>query len=111
MSKPSNQHYLKAIAAKLRRNEAEKARGDLGKLEELDQTQDLALLRKWAWVITIYGVLFSFVGVPLIIMVVQPFLSEWLSTLIWSFAKASMAISMLMFGTAIYFTTKLQRLD
>ena len=108
---PSNQRYLKAIAAKLRRKEAEQARGDLSRLQELDQTQDIALLRKWAWVSTIYGAIFSFIGIPMIITVAQPFLSEMLSNFIWIFAKIAMALSMLMFGTSIYFTTKLQQLD
>lgn len=111
MTQRSTQHYLKAIASKLRKREAEKARGDILKLQELDQTQDIAILRKWAWVSAIYGALFSFVGIPLAITVFQPFLPDMLSTFVWIFAKTSMALSMLMFGTAIYLTTKLQRLD
>lgn len=111
MTQAPKQRYLKTIAAKLRQKEAEKSRGDLSKLQELDQTQDIAILRKWAWISTIYGAIFSFFGIPLIIMVVQPFLPEMLCTFIWCFAKVSMAVSMLMFGTSIYLTTKLQRLD
>lgn len=111
MTRPSTQHYLKRIAAKLRQREAEKARGDILKLQELDQTQDIAILRKWAWIFAIYGALFSFIAIPLAITMFQPFLPEALSNFIWFFAKSSMAISMLLFGTAIYCTTKLQTLE
>lgn len=96
--------YLREIVRRLRQKEAEKARGDLEKLDELEQIQDNILLRKWAWISTIYGAIFSFLLVPLLISVLQPFLPDFLNSCLWIIAKVSMAISLLMFGTAIYFT-------
>ena len=101
----STNRYLQKIAARLRQKEAENARGDLNKLEQLDQTQDAALLRKWVWIYSIYFAIFSFIVVPLLITVFQRWLPEMVNTLVWIFAKLTMALSLFLFGTAIYFTT------
>ena len=99
--------YLKEVVKRLRRHEAEMARGDIGRLEELEQTTDSTLLRKWGWISTLCGAFFSFVLLPFTIGVVQPFLPEWGNSLLWAIAKVSMGMSLLMLLASIYFTVGL----
>lgn len=103
----SKERYLKEVAQKLRQVEAERIRGDLIKLEELEHTTDATLLRKWGWISAIVGAIFSFFILPLIIGLVQHFLSEWLSQFLWAIAKVSMGMSLLMFAASVYITIKL----
>ncbi|MBX9685930.1 MAG: hypothetical protein K2X27_04460 [Candidatus Obscuribacterales bacterium] len=100
----SKEEYFKLLATRLRQIEAERARGDMAKLEDLEQTTDATLLRKWTLVSAIVGAAGSFFLMPLLISVVQPFIPEWADTLLWSIAKVSMGLALLMFGAAIYFT-------
>ncbi len=100
----SGKEYLKEVAKVLRQREAETARGDLARLEYLENTTDEMLLRKWGWISTIVGAIASFFLLPLFIGLIQHFLPEWLSLLLWSLAKVSMGICLLMFAVTIYFT-------
>lgn len=96
--------YLKEVVKRLRRHEAEMARGDISRLEELEQTTDSTILRKWGWISTLTGAFFSFIILPFTIGVVQAFLPEWGSNLLWAIAKVSMGLSLLMLLASIYFT-------
>lgn len=106
MNQPGQQPYLREIARRLRQFEAEKARGDLSKLEELDQLPDIILLRKWAWMCSIVFCGFAFLAMPLIISIFQPFMPEGLNTFVWAFAKTAMATALLLLGTTVYLTIK-----
>lgn len=96
--------YIKEVASKLRRYEAERIRGDLARLEELEHTTDLTLVRKWGWVSAIVGAGFSFILLPFITGIVQHYVPDWVGTLLWSIVKVSMGMTLLMLGVTIYFT-------
>lgn len=100
--------YLKEVVKVLRQKEAEMARGNIAKLEDLEQTTDATLLRKWGWISTLLGAGFSFLILPFSIGILQTFVPEWASLLLWSIAKVSMAMSLLMLGASIYFTVCLK---
>ncbi len=104
----SFKQYLKDVASQLRQHEAERARGDLHCLEDLEHTTDATLLRKWGWISTIVGTAFSFLVLPLAIGLIQRHIPEWLNLLLWAVAKTSMGMSMLMFAASVYFTVGLQ---
>lgn len=92
------------VAAKLRKIECERARGNLALLEQVEQTPDASLLQKWGWITTICLSLLSFFGMPLFIGVVQSFLPAALASLVWTVTKGLMGMSLLMFAFSIYFT-------
>lgn len=98
------EHYLKEVATRLRQHEAERIRGDLALLEELEHTTDMTLLRKWGWISSIIGAIGSFVAFPLLLGVIQHFLPEWLGNTLWTIAKVAMGLSLLMFAASVYFT-------
>ncbi len=104
----SFQLYLKDVAVILRKHEAEKVRGDLKCLENLEHTTDATLLRKWGWISTIVGTIFSFLVLPIIIGLIQRHIPDWLNLLLWAIAKTSMGMSMLMFAASVYFTVGLR---
>lgn len=98
------ENHLKQVAQLVREKEAYMRRGDLAALQELDELTDEYLLRKWAWVAAIVGVIASFAVVPLVLGVIGGFLPVFVRELFWAFAKVSMGVSLLMFCAAIYFT-------
>ena len=96
--------YIKDAAIFLRKYEAERLRGNIAQLEDLENTSDIALVRKWAWISAICGALFSFLAMPLLLGLVQSLLPFMLTQFLWAFVKVSMGMSLLMFAAAIYFT-------
>ncbi len=96
--------YLKEVAGRLRQAEAERARGDLARLEELEHTSDMTLVKKWGWISVIVGAAFSFVVLPFIVGIAQHYVPDWIGTLLWSVIKVSMGMTLLMLGVTIYFT-------
>lgn len=105
MSKPFSLFALKKDAVGyIRQMEAELSRGDRVKLETLDRTTDQTLLRKWCWIFTIVGIIFSFGALPLLVGIVQIFSPPIVRSFLWICIKICMGACLLMFGTAIYFT-------
>lgn len=100
----SLEEYLIEVAKRLRQHEAERARGNLTQLEELEHTTDATLLRKWGWLSTIIGAVFSFLLLPFVLGIIQPFVPEMLSLFLWAVVKVSMGMSLLMLAVSIYFT-------
>ena len=100
----SLEQYMKEVAGKLRQHEAERIRGDLTLLEELENTTDLALLRKWGWISSIIGAGVAFIAMPFVIGLLQHFLPDWIGSLLWATTKVAMGLSLLMFGMSVYFT-------
>lgn len=96
--------YIHDMASYLRKYEAERLRGNLTQLEDLENTSDTALLRKWAWISSICGALFSFFGMPLLLGLLQSLLPFYVGQFLWAFVKVSMGMSLLMFAASIYFT-------
>lgn len=96
--------YLHDVAQKLRQHESERARGNLSLLEHVEHTSDETLLRKWGWISTIVGAIFSFLVMPFAISILQPFVPELFDKILWAVAKVSMGMSLLMFAASIYFT-------
>ena len=101
---PPVDSYAKRLAVRLRQLEAERARGNLAQLEELEHTTDITLLKKWGWITTMAGAGVSFIALPFIIGVVQHFLPEIICQFLWAFVKLAMGMSLLMFAASIYFT-------
>lgn len=97
-------NYLKEVAGRLRQAEAERARGDLARLEELEHTSDMTLVKKWGWISVIVGAGFCFVLFPFVVGILQHYVPDWVGTFLWSVIKVSMGMTLLMLGVTIYFT-------
>jgi hypothetical protein len=95
---------MRKAAVYLREREANLARGQLTKLQALENVSDLDLLRKWAWMSAIFLAVGSFLGAPILLMAVGFILPFILSQLLWILAKIAMALTCAMLGTAIYLT-------
>lgn len=100
----SIQQYKVDLAGFLRTKEAEMARGNLSRLEQLESTTDEYLLKKWTWVSAISGAGFSFFVCPFLLSLITPLLPQLLSELLWAVAKVCMGMCLLMFCAAIYCT-------
>jgi hypothetical protein len=96
--------YFKQVATHLRASEANFCRGQPDLLSRLDQTTDLDLMTKWAWKSAIVGTIFSFVGLPFVLALLNSFLPSILLEILWIIVKFSMAAACAMFGLAAYFT-------
>lgn len=100
----SMQTYIGRVAGELRRREAEMHRGNIARLEALEQTSDRGLICKWGWISSACGAVFSFLVLPIFIGIFQSLVPGWACLLLWSFAKVSMALVLLMFLVSLYFT-------
>ncbi|MBY0356391.1 MAG: hypothetical protein K2W82_00200 [Candidatus Obscuribacterales bacterium] len=104
MVRISLNEYQKHLVGFIRRREAELSRGDISKLESLDRTSDDMLLRKWSWLSTIVCAAFSFLLMPFIISLIQRLIPNILYQMLWLITKTSMAVSLVVFAAAVYFT-------
>lgn len=100
----SLQTYKQEIIKFIREKEAEMSRGNISKLEALEKSTDEILLKKWAWLSAIVGVIFSFIFLPFLISIMHMFLPAVLLQVLWFCTRACMGMSLLMFGAATYFT-------
>lgn len=98
--------YLDTVATHLRQREAHMRRGDLAKLDALEEITDEDLLRKWSWMSAIAGLGVCFFIVPFVLSIINRYLPSILAHLLWSIVLVSMLVVMGMFGAAIYLTVK-----
>lgn len=98
------QEQLNHLALIIRQHEANQARGQLERLDQLQATSDQYLLLKWSWLFTICGSLISFIILPVVASFTHIFRSELLFQLAWTLTKICMGISLLMLLIAIKFT-------
>lgn len=104
MNNEALEDYKRRVAHYLRQREAGMARGQLDRLNALDQVTDEDLLRKWSWMSAIAGIVFAFFGLPLGINVVGIFLPFELVQFLWAVDKVCMALTIAMFCVAAYLT-------
>ena len=102
----SIKEYLNMVAMRLRQREAHMRRGNVAKLEDLEETSDEELLKKWSWMSAIAGLIVCFFIVPFVLSIINRFLPPILAHLLWSLALVSMVVVMAMFAAAIYLTVK-----
>lgn len=96
--------HKRQVAIYLREKEAHMCRGQIDRLNALDQMSDKELLVRWSWRSAILGAIIAFLGGPLLINIVRLFLPELLLKLVWALIQVSMVLSMMMLGTAMYLT-------
>jgi uncharacterized membrane protein len=97
---------LQTLVIRLRQHEANKLRGDVAKLQDLEEMTDEELLKKWSWMCSIAGLIVCYFIVPFVLSIINRFLPAILAHLLWAVALASMFAVMAMFGCAIYLTVK-----
>lgn len=98
------QTYSARAAIYLRGQEADALRGQPERLHELELVTDLDLLKKHTWKLAIKSALASFFVAPLSVMVLQTFLPEILSHILWFLVKLAMAGTGVLFALAAYYT-------
>jgi uncharacterized membrane protein len=105
MSNTNLGHDSKALVSSwLRSLEVRTAGGDENKLQEIAVMSDDETIRKWLWTATIYGAPATFIALPIFLGLLQIVFSGFIMGILWFFAKLAMAIVLLIFGAAIYFT-------
>lgn len=98
--------YKRRLAQYLRQQEAGHFRGQMSRLDALDEVTDEDLLRKWAWLFAICSCLFAFLGLPMAINVFRAFMPYELAQFLWLVDKVSMFVSMGMFAIALFLTVR-----
>lgn len=104
MNKEQLEDYKRKVAHYLREREAGMYRGQLDRLSALDLASDEDLIRKWSWKSAIVGIIASFAALPLGINVIGIFLPFELVQFLWAIDKVCMALTIVMFCVALYFT-------
>ena len=79
------------------------------KLAELAETPDDFLLKKWVWTVCLLGGPAIFVGVPLLLCVLGIFTPAPIMDFFWFFTKIGMALVLLLFCLAVFFTLRSSR--
>lgn len=105
---PDLSQYKSRLLVLIRQQEARKALGDTEKLEELAETSDDFLLKKYIWTICLLGGPAVFVAMPLLLCVLGIFTPAPIMEFFWFFTKVGMAIVLLVFCLAVFFTLRVR---
>lgn len=105
---PDLSQYKSQLLVLIRQQEARKALGDVEKLEELAQTSDDFLLKKYIWTICLLGGPAVFVAMPLLLSVLGIFTPAPVMDFFWFFTKVVMAIVLVVFCLAVFFTLRVR---
>ncbi|MFA6211987.1 MAG: hypothetical protein WCT03_24495 [Candidatus Obscuribacterales bacterium] len=105
---PDLSQYKSRLLVLIREQEARKALGDVEKLEELAETSDDFLLKKYIWTICLLGGPAAFVAMPLLLCVLGIFTPAPVMEFFWFFTKVGMAIVLLVFCLAVFFTLRVR---
>lgn len=103
---PDLSQYRTKLMLLIRRQEALKLQGDVAKLSELAETPDDFLLKKWVWTVCLLGGPATFVVVPLLLCVLGIFTPAPIMDFFWFFTKIGMALVLLVFCLAVFFTLR-----
>jgi len=101
--------YRGKLIAHIRRREAMKFRGDQEALDELAQTPDEFLIKKWLWTMCFIGGPGIFVGAPLLLCVLGIFTPAPIMDVLWVVTKILMALVLLTFSLMVFITLKTTR--
>ena len=77
---------------------------DLGQSEEKIFETDDYLAKKLLWTVAIGGAAVFFIGLPLLLMVLQIFVPMVIMQILWLIAKIGMTLVLVVFGYAVYMT-------
>jgi hypothetical protein len=105
---PDLSQYKNRLLVLIRQQEARKALGNVDRLEELAETSDDFLLKKYIWTICLLGGPAVFVAMPLLLCVLGIFTPAPIMEFFWFFTKVGMAIVLLVFCLAVFFTLRVR---
>lgn len=105
---PDLSQYKNRLLVLIRQHEARKALGNVDRLEELAETSDDFLLKKYIWTICLLGGPAVFVAMPLLLCVLGIFTPAPIMEFFWFFTKVGMAIVLLVFCLAVFFTLRVR---
>lgn len=77
---------------------------DPGEGQELIVESDDYLAKKFVWTIAIGGAAVFFIGLPLLLSILQIFMPVVIMNVFWLMAKIGMTLVLLVFGYAVYMT-------
>lgn len=98
--------YRENFSAWLRKKEEHKARGDVGRLEDLAASGDDYLLKRWLWTMCLVQVPVAFVVIPFMLSMLSHYIAAAPAQILWGVAKVFMALSLLLFVATAVFTSR-----